>query len=175
MIDALLQEGVQVVLTTHDRNLNKRVHDLHGHIGIDGYEITMDTPGAGSSLIRRTDDLRSVLDEADAFSRHCLDSQLEDASNKVRKAAERVCKEVIVKARRADGEDISTADLNHNPAELVKMATPFLTKDGAHPGKLKHAVTVTNPGSHDDPAWAARQDLKGVMGDLKQLRKDYCR
>jgi len=79
-----------------------------------------------------------------------------------------------VNARRADGVDISTADLNHNPGELVKMATPFLTRDPSHPGKVKHAITVTNPGSHDDPTGASRQDLKGVMGDLKKLRKDYC-
>lgn len=174
VIDELLEGGVQVVLTTHDRNLSKRVQDLHGHIGIDGYEITMDTPGAGSSLIRRTDDLRSLLDAADDFVRHCLDSQLSDASNKVRKATERLCKDIIVKAHRAEGEDISTADLNENPGELVKMATPFLTKDPSHPGKLKHTITVTNPGSHDDPTGPARQDLKGVMGDLKKLRKDYC-
>jgi len=174
VIEGLLESGVQVVLTTHDNNLNKRVHDLHGHRGIDGYEITMDTPGEGASLIRRTDDLRSVLDEAFDFARHCLDSQIPDAANKVRKAAERLCKEIIVRARRAQGEDITTADLNDNPGDLVKMATPHLTKDPSHPGKLKHAITVTNPGSHDDPTGASRQDLKGVMGDLRKLRKDYC-
>jgi len=174
VIEELLNRGVQVILTTHDKNLNKRVHDLHGHVGIDGYEITMDAPGAGASLIRRTDDLRSLLDEADDFTRHCLDSQLPDAANKVRKAAERLCKEIVVSARRADGDEVTTADLNDNPAELVKMATPFLGKDAAHPGKLRHAITVTNPGSHDDPASASRQDLRGVMGDLKSLRRDYC-
>ena len=174
VIEALIDDGVQVVVTTHDRNLNKRIHDLHEHVGIDGYEITMDTPGVGASLIRRTDDLRSVLDDAFDYVRHCLDSQLAEAATKVRKAAERVCKEIVVKARRAEGEQITTADLNANPADLVRMAKPFLTKESSHPGKLKHAITVTNPGSHDDPTGPTRQDLRGVMGDLRKLRKEYC-
>lgn len=174
VIEALIQDGVQVLVTTHDRNLNKRIHDLHSHVGIDGYHVAMDTPGEGASLIRRTDDLRSILDEAFDYTRHCLDSQLPEAANKVRKATERLCKEIVVKAQRADGKEMTTADLNANPADLVKMATPLLTKDSSHPGKLKHAITVTNPGSHDDPIGAARQDLTGVMGDLKRLRKDYC-
>lgn len=175
VIEELIRRNVQVLLATHDKNLKKRVHDLHSHVGIDGYEVRMDDPGDGASLIRHTDDLSSLLDEAQESVKHCLDSQLGDASNKVRRAAERLCKEVVVRARREDGENITTADIQESLGELAAMAAPHLTKDPSHPGKLRHTATVTNPGSHDDPNVASRQDLVGVMGDLRKLRKDYCR
>jgi hypothetical protein len=166
--------AVQTIVTTHDRELNKRIHDLHGHAGIDGYEVAMD-PAGGTVLISKSDDLLSLLGDADVKVRYCLDTQLGEASEGVRKAAERLAKDIIVLHRRQAGAEISVADIDESLGELTKMATPFLTKDTSHAGKLKHAATVLNPGSHDDHRTPARQDLVVVMGDLKFLRKTYCK
>jgi hypothetical protein len=171
----LIADGaVQAIVTTHDRELNKRIHDLHDHAGIDGYEAAMD-PSGGTVLIPKSDDLLSLLGEADVAVSYCLDTQLGEASDKVRKAAERLAKEIVVLNRRQAGMETTVADIDETLGELTKMATPFLTKDPSHPGKLKHAATVLNPGSHDDHRTPARQDLVVVMGDLKFLRKTYCK
>jgi hypothetical protein len=174
VLEKLIADGVlQAIVTTHDRDLNRRIHDLHGHAGIDGYELTTARTG-GALLTPKRDDLSSLLNEADTAVGYCLDTQLGEASDKLRKAAERLAKEIIVTTLRQSGVKVSVGDIDETLGELTRMATPFLTLDPSHAGKLKHAATVLNPGSHDDYRIPVRQDLVNVMGHLRTLRKAYC-
>jgi hypothetical protein len=69
----------------------------------------------------------------------------------VRDAAERFCKEMLIKTRRASGD--ATASLNDydrkNLGELCPQVETLLALDPSHPGKLRAiggAVNPANPG-----------------------------
>jgi ABC-type Mn2+/Zn2+ transport system ATPase subunit len=174
VIGALLDDGVQVVVTTHNRKLARTVHDLHGHRSLSGYEVTLDSPRDGSRLAESSDELGQLLHDAEGAARHATSTLLREAAQKVRIAAERLCKSIIVVQQRAEGKDASVTDLRGTLGELLPMVIPLLVKDPSHAGKLRHAGKVLNPGNHDDTEIPGRADLVMVVGDLKGLRKEYC-
>jgi hypothetical protein len=92
----------------------------------------------------------------------------------IRDAAERFCKEILIKARRAKGD--AAASLNDyerkNLGDLVPKVEPLLTFDPSHAGKLRAIGGAVNPAKHDDAVPAAGV-LKVALGDLRSLRKEY--
>src|SRR5262245_51231267 len=90
----------------------------------------------------------------------------------IRDAAERFCKEMLVRERRAKGD--ATASLNDyslkNLGHLAPLVEPLLTRDPSHPGKLRAIGGAANPAKHDDAVPAAGV-LKVALGDLRYLMK----
>jgi hypothetical protein len=89
-------------------------------------------------------------------------------------AAERFCKEMLVKEKRAKGD--GTASVNDydkkNLGHLGPLVEPRLTHDASHPGKLRALSGALNPAKHDDAVPAAGI-LKVALGDLRFLKKTY--
>lgn len=92
----------------------------------------------------------------------------------IRDAAERFCKEILVRDLRAKGQSVSSINdyANKTLGELVPQVQPLLTKDASHPGKLRAIGGAVNPAQHDAPAPASGV-LKVALGDLRFLKKNY--
>jgi hypothetical protein len=92
----------------------------------------------------------------------------------IRDAAERFCKEMLVRTRRATGNAV--ASLNDyggkTLGQLGPQVEPLLTNDPSHPSKLRAIGGAVNPAKHDDAVPAAGV-LKVALGDLKGLKKEY--
>jgi hypothetical protein len=92
----------------------------------------------------------------------------------IRDAAERFCKEMLIRERRAKGD--MAASLNDyglkNLGHLAPNVEPLLTRDASHPGKLRAIGGAVNPAKHDDAIPAAGV-LKVALGDLRFLKKTY--
>ena len=91
-----------------------------------------------------------------------------------RNAAERFCKEMLVRVRWAKGESgaaLSDYD-GKNLGQLEPGVEPLLTADPSHPGKLRTIGSQLNPAKHDDDT-PDRGTIKVALGDLKFLKKQY--
>ena len=92
----------------------------------------------------------------------------------IREAAERLCKELLVRDRRAKGQ--AAASLNDysgkNLGQLEPFVSPLLVKDGGDPGKLRTIGIAVNPANHDDAVPSAG-DLKVALGNLRTFKKQY--
>jgi len=57
---------------------------------------------------------------------------------------------------------------------LISEATPYLTLDPSHVGKLKYIESRTNKGSHDAIRYAPGETaLRFMFGDLAGLSRQY--
>ncbi len=167
-------EGIQVIVTTHDKRLNRQIRDLHSYRATNAFRLWLDSPGEGTLLEEMSDDLQQLISDVDAAARYAPTAYLAQTSNDVRKVWERFCKELIIKAKRGTGEVVSIEDYDgKNLGDLEPMVRPLLNLDKSHPGKVKYAAKVLNPGSHDDPRVPAKNDLKVIVGYLRDLKKRY--
>jgi hypothetical protein len=92
----------------------------------------------------------------------------------MRVAAERFCKEMLVKDRRAKGDGAaSLLDYDKkNLGQIGPLVEPLLTQDPSHPGKLRALGAALNPAKHDD-AIPSAGTLIQALGDLRFLKKTY--
>ncbi|MBH46605.1 MAG: hypothetical protein CME71_00380 [Halobacteriovorax sp.] len=90
----------------------------------------------------------------------------------MRDAAERLCKEILLKAR-SDEPKLSLGSFNKMTLEgLIPEVSKYL-KDQSEPGKLAYVKNLLNPGNHDDEV-PSLADLSTVYGNLVKFEKDYC-
>lgn len=90
----------------------------------------------------------------------------------LRNAAERLCKEVLVKDRRAKG-DKAAAIVDYDGENLGKLCPkvePLLVADPAHAGKLRAIGKALNPANHDDTV-PDQGTLMVAIGDLQTIKK----
>ena len=174
VIEELLALGVQVLLLTQDQRTWKDLGERYLHQNISMFQIVLSAPGSGSSVMNTADDLESMLVRADTLLRGGHPSLHKQGGGIVRDAAERFCKEMLIKARRASGD--GTASLNDydhkNLGELGPQIETLLNLDPSHPGKLRAIGRAVNPAKHDDAVPAAGV-LKVALGDLRFLKKKY--
>lgn len=96
----------------------------------------------------------------------------EVAANKLRVAAERIAKEILVASRRAAGDSCSLADYEGMTlGPLAASLEPFL-REPSHAGKWRVVRDLLNPGSHDD-APPSRNDLRQSHGYLREFLRYY--
>jgi hypothetical protein len=177
-IDAVLpelaKEEIQVILLTHDDVAIRDAQTLYEHTGIDTFEITLADPLAGATVTRTKDDLDVLLAKANALLRTSVAAAepRKLAARHLRDAAERFCKVLLVKDRRAQGGSVVPSDFDKTLGELIPMVEPLLTQNGGDPGKLRVMPARLNPGNHDDspPSLA---DLKVSHGNLTDFKKRY--
>ena len=96
------------------------------------------------------------------------------AGEDLRDAAERFCKEMLVKHRREKGEKtavISDYD-GKNLGWLSPRVEPLLLQDPSHPGKLKAIAAAVNPAKHDDNI-PSQGELTVAPGNLTQFVTEY--
>lgn len=174
VIENLLKLGIQVVLLTQDQRTWKDLGERYLHQNISIFQIVLQSPATGSSVTNTADDLETRLVRADTLVRGGHPSLHKQGGELIRDAAERFCKEMLVKNRRASGD--AAASLNDydgkNLGNLGPLVEPLLTADPSHPGKLRAIGGAVNPAKHDDAVPAAGV-LKVALGDLRFLKKQY--
>jgi hypothetical protein len=174
VLEELLKLDMQVVVLTQDQRTWKDLGERYLHRNITLFQIVLQNPADGSSVTNTADDLEVALVRADKLIRGGHTDLHKQAGSVIRDAAERFCKEMLVRDRRAKGD--CTASLNDydnkNLGHLCPLVEPLLALDPSHPGKLRTLGGAVNPAKHDDAVPAAGI-LKVALGDLRFLKKSY--
>jgi hypothetical protein len=174
VIEDLLKRGLQVIVLTQDQKTFKDLGDRYLHEKISQFQIVLQSPADGSEITNTADDLETRFIQAKTLIRGGHVSLRKRGGEIIRDAAERFCKEVLVRDHRAKGN--RTASLidydGKNLGELTPLVEPLLTKDPSHPGKLRTIGADTNPAKHDDDV-PARGVLTVALGNLRDLKKIY--
>jgi hypothetical protein len=103
VIEHLLALGVQVVLLTQDQRTWKDLGDRYLHQNISLFQMVLQSPASGSSIANTADDLETKLVRASTLVRGGHPSLHKQGVEVIRDAAERFCKEMLTRARRAKG------------------------------------------------------------------------
>lgn len=177
-IDRVLQElvdsSIQVIVLTHDERMWKDLQERYSHLGLDTFLVTREDPHVGAVVENRSDTLDALLARASPFIESSSPEIRKIGAGRLRDAAERFCKLVLVQERQRQGHaSAKVSDYDGKTlGDLVPQVQPLLHKDPSHAGKLRLIGQRLNPGSHDDRV-PPPGDLRQSLGDLKYLRKEY--
>jgi hypothetical protein len=173
-LEKLIDSGVQVILLTQDQKTSKDITERYLHRHIDTFQINLNNPAEGTTVVNKADDLGAMLSRAEVLIRGGHPDLQKQGGELLRDAAERFCKEALVKRQRAKGDNIAAiSDYDGKTlGELGPKTEPLLTADPSHPGKLRTIGNNLNPSNHDD-AIPGVGTLKVALGDLRALRKAY--
>jgi RecF/RecN/SMC N terminal domain len=174
VLGKLLEEDVQVIVLTHDDRTSKLIQHLYERLPVVGFALALEKPIEGTTVTRTSNTAEALLQRAKVYL-DSDDTQLRgSAASKLREAAERIAKEIIVNSRNARGDTCSITDYDGTTlGPLIRQITPYLTK-GDEPGKWRVIGNWLNPGSHDDTP-PAKNELKMAFGYLSEFVKDYLR
>jgi hypothetical protein len=174
VIEKLLDLDMQVVILTQDQRSWKDLENRYLHRNIDMFQISLDRPRDGTSISNSGDDLAAQLSRVETLVRGTHPELRKQAGERLRNAGERFCKMVLVRERWDKGDkSAALSDYDGKTlGDLGPKVEPLLSKDAAHPGKLRSFRDNLNPAKHDDgiPGQAI---LKVCLGDLKALTRDY--
>lgn len=171
-LQELLNEGTQVIILSFDDTTQKLVQHRYEHLPVDGFVVTLANPKDGAIIAKASNTAEAFLQDAAAYLGSDLTQMRRVCANKLRTAAERIAKEILVKEREAAGDTASLDDYEGKTlGPLIIDLVPYL-HDPSHKGKWRNANTLTTPGSHDD-APPDRNDLRVAYGDLRRFYKDY--
>lgn len=176
VLPALAAEGIQTILLTHDEKVWRDTQTMYADHGIDCFQLGISDPTQGAEITRTRDDLDQMLAKATSLASVSATSPdlRRSLASTLRDACERLCKMVVIKSFADRGEAKHLSDLSCSLGDLIPMTTPFLTKNGGDPGKLRVIPGRLNSGNHDDAA-PAQADLKQCLDTLRELRKRYLR
>jgi hypothetical protein len=171
VVPKLIEAGVQVVVMTQDQSMLKDMSNLFEHINIDCFQVLRD-PTTGATVNKTSHGLEAILARIQPCLGNVHPEPRKKAAELGRDAAERFCKELLVKDQRARGSsEALVSDFDGEALQvLIKKVRPLLRSD--EPGKLETIRTNMNPGKHDAPVPSA-QDIKVAFGYLKRFKKDY--
>ena len=174
VVERLIDIGIQIIVLTQDQKTWKDLGERYLHRQIFMFQITLHVPAEGAIVTDTADDLTSMLTRAGILARGGHPDLRKQCGELLRNAAERFCKEILVKDRRRKGEK-SAAIVEYDGQNLGKLSSkvePLLTGNPAHPGKLRAIGKMLNPAKHDD-AIPDQGTLTVAIGDLQALRKQY--
>jgi tetratricopeptide (TPR) repeat protein len=177
-IDRVLQEllgsSVQVILLTHDERMWKDVQERYKHLDLDTFLVSLEKPHVGATVENRSDTLDALLARAMPYIENSNPDIRKIGAQRLRDAAERFCKLMLVKHRHDQGDTAAkVSDYDGKTlSDLVPQVEPLLSRDPSHPGKLRVIGQRLNPGAHDHQV-PPPGDLKQSLGDLGYLRKEY--
>lgn len=174
VIEALLAAGVQVIVVTQDHSSWKDIGHRHAHVGAVQFQMMRDNPVIGTEIRSQSDALATLLSQAQPFISSQDGEQRKNGATKLRQAIERFSKELLVRSRHAQGDQLAmiTDYDGQNFGNFSAQALALLTKDPSHPGKLIAAHNYVTAGPHDDAPPSTGQ-LKMAAGDLRFLKKEY--
>lgn len=174
VLENLLKLGIQVILLTQDQRTWKDLGDRYLHQNISMFQINLQSPADGSAIASAADDLATQIMRAEILIRGGHPDLRKQGGGLIRDAAERFCKQVLVKDRRSKGDrHAALTDYDgKNLGDLSPSVEPLLAQDPGHPGKLRTIGRETNPAKHDDAIPSAGA-LKQALSDLKDLKKRY--
>ncbi|MGN6285525.1 MAG: AAA family ATPase [Afipia sp.] len=174
VIEELAALGMQVIVLTQDQKTWKDLGERYLHQAIGLFQIDLQNPGEGSTVTNTADDLETKFVQADKYLRGGHPSLHKQGGGVIRDAAERFCKEMLVKSERAKGKvTASLGDYSQkNLGYLVPLVETLLVADPSHPGKLRTIGGAVNPAKHDDDIPPAGV-LKVALGNLRDLKRTY--
>jgi hypothetical protein len=176
VIERLHSLGLQIIILTQDERTLKDLETRYLHLGIATFELVIESPLDGTTVLHSSDTLEALLDRGRILARNPHRELRKQAGGVLRDAAERFCKEMLVRQRSAAGDpDAVLSDYDgQNLGQLSPLVEPLLTQDPAHPGKLRTVRAALNPANHDDGAPGSSL-LKQANSDLADLKKRYLR
>lgn len=168
----LLDDGVQVIICTHDPKLAVNIAEVQCHRGLGQYELTL------SDMLEGT----AVTNQSDVFGRHVLEAQdsiasltvegRRNAANALRRAAERLAKQIIATGRTQAGVPTRVSEVGDKVlGELIPEVLGFALANDER-GRWNLWKSCLNPGAHDDDV-PLSPTLKTVLGDIKKLKKSH--
>ncbi|WP_194273608.1 AAA family ATPase [Rhodococcus erythropolis] len=171
-LSALMDEGMQVIVCTHDPKLAVNIVEGHRHRGLEHYELVLSDMSEGTA----------VTNESDVFGRHLLEAQdaiasltvegRRNAANALRRAAERLAKQIVATGRTQAGTPTRVSEVGDKIlGELIPDVLGFALGNDER-GRWTLWKSCLNPGAHDDDV-PPPQTLKTVLGDIKRLKKDH--
>jgi Sec-independent protein translocase protein TatA len=170
VVPELLDAGLQVVLTTYDSQFKRLLTNAQQ---LDGFTVTLDEPTAGTVVVKGTDTAEALLREAKSFLKDTA-SLRDTGAGRLRIAAERVAKEILVAKRTAAGERASLADYAKQSLEkLVPQLLQHLT-DERERGRWKNVSPRLSPGAHDDEP-PPKNTLQVVYQHLLESHREHVR
>jgi hypothetical protein len=174
VIEDLLKRGIQVIILTQDQRTWKDLGERYLHQKVNLFQIVLQSPADGTAVANTADDLETKFIHAATLIRGGHVSLRKQGGETIRDAAERFCKEMLVKDQRAKGNKAaSLTDYDgKNLGMLGPLVEPLLGQDPSHPGKLRTIGADTNPAKHDD-AVPARGVLQVALSNLRSLKKQY--
>jgi hypothetical protein len=174
VIESLLREGVQVIVLTQDYSSWKDIGHRWAHRQVAQFQIVRNDPLVGTEIRDQNDGLATMIATAQPFIKSQDIDQRKEGATKIRLAIERFAKEILVKKRQRDGDGMaSITDYDgKNFGDFSNSVYALLTKEPAHPGKLRSAYAYVTPGPHDDTP-PSTTELSTAHGDLKKLKRDY--
>ncbi len=171
-VERLIQNGVQVVVTSFDDRLTRLLTDLYREAPIDTFAVELSDRKAGSEITKTSNPVVNALHGAKPFARHDSEEIRNEGTRKLRPAAERLAKEIILKGRRAQGDDCDIGEYDGKTlGPLLPILNPYLVDDSER-GKWRAIKTILDPGHHDDVV-PARSALMTALGDLERSVKDH--
>ena len=175
VVPELLKVGMQVLVMTQDQLIRSNMLDIHAHRNIECFHLNHE-PGTGTMVDKTSDDLEAMLARARPFVGNAHVEMRKNASRLLRDAAERWCKEMLVRDRRAKGDTAAAiadyVDKKGTLGHLVPLVRPLLTSPD-EPGKLEYIRKALNPGGHDSPVCPSGQETKTVFDHLNTLKNTY--
>jgi hypothetical protein len=174
VLEALIAAGVQIVILTQDHKTWKDLEHRYLHANIDMFQMALLDPADGTTVTNTGDDLTAMIERAKVLARGGHTDLRKQAGELLRNAAERFCKEMLVRdrwAKRDRQAAISDYD-GKNLGQLSPQVEPLLGADPSHPGKLRSIGNELNPAKHDDGI-PDQGTLSVALGDLRYLKKRY--
>ncbi|TWU62372.1 recombination protein F [Crateriforma conspicua] len=173
VIKELANRGLQVVILTQTHALWQDVQYTYGHRNADIFQLSLTEPTSGTQVVKTSDDLQVMLSRVEPYVKSRSPDILKDAGIKLRDAAERLCKEMLVKDRRTNGDGTAAISdyTNKNLSELRPKVEPLFI-DTDHSGKFRTCIRWLNRGDHDTTPPNAGE-IKTAYGYLKLLKKVY--
>ncbi len=169
----LRDKGIQVLIVSHDEDLDKAVQNLYDHVSLDAFTVTLEDRSVGSEVEKSSNTAHALLDRARPLLKSKRPPMRKTGAKQLRDAAERVAKEILVKHRRDEGDECDVTDYDSKALEQLITLLEHYFLDQAERGKWKTVQSVLNPGSHDDSTPAVTE-LVVAHGDLKKSLKDHC-
>jgi len=173
-IEALLDAGTQVVLTTYDDKLARLAAGQQISRERRTFELTLSDHVAGTEPTMTSDVFDQLILEAEDNVNAPTAKGRRAASATYRAAAERLAKQIIATGRTASGTPTSIADVEKE-AKLLGALVPLVrgfALDPSEKGKWTNFAAVLNPGAHDDEL-PSNASLKVVRGNLKKIAKEH--
>ena len=175
VVPELSKLGVQVIVMTQDQLMRSNMLDIHAHLNIDCFHLSHE-PGSGTVADKTSDDLEAMLARARPYVGNANLEMRKRAARLLRDAAERWCKEMLVRDRRSKGDAEAAisdyVDKKGTLGHLVPLVRPLLTRPD-EPGKLEYIRKTLNPGGHDSPVYPSGQETKTVFDHLNTLKGAY--
>ena len=174
VLEQLIAAGLQTIVLTQDQKTWKDLEHRYLHENIDMFQLALIDRADGTVVTNTNDGLMAMLARAEVLAQGGHLELRKRAGELLRNAAERFCKEILVRDRWAKGDSgaaLSDYD-GKNLGHLEPKVGPLLTADPSHPGKLRSMGNQLNPAKHDDDT-PDRGTIKVALGDLKYLKNQY--